>query len=276
MAQFCVILPAAGQSRRFGDFHYKKPFAPICGRAVWLHTAQYFLNRKDVGQIILVVSPEDYESVKEKYRAEIAINEITVVKGGKERADSIENAISAIRPSCDFVCVHDAARPCLLMDWIDRVFQTAVKTGAAILAVPLADSIKKVQVSSSPSKKNGKTLSLDSLIPDSDETETAGDGLILQSLDRAGIWRAQTPQVFRRDWFEQVYARRKHSASAQTTDDSMLFEEAGYQVSVVEASSLNLKITTKTDLQLAEAILKILPSPKARHFHPFGDDDLFR
>lgn len=277
MARFCVILPAAGKSSRFGDFNYKKPFAPLNHRAVWLHTAQYFLNRNDVAQIILVVSPEDYENVLAKFQADLSINNIAVVKGGAERADSIENAIAAIRPECDFVCVHDAARPCLMTTWIDDVFRTAVQTGAAILAVPLSDSIKKVVPNAfRPSKSRTKALSLDSLLPDSEEQRPSSDGAISHSMDRTNIWRAQTPQVFRRDWFEAVYAHRPHDRSAQTTDDSMLFEQAGHTVHVVEASALNIKITTKTDLLLAEAILKILPGSPKKNFHPFADEDLFR
>ena len=229
MARFCVILPAAGKSSRFGDIRYKKPFSPLGGCAVWLQTARHFWSRKDVGQVILAVSPEDHDDVLARFQQEIAQHRITVVRGGKERADSIENAIAAIDPSCDQVCVHDAARPCLLESWIDNVFLAAEQTGAAILAIPLADSIKSVS-----------------------------DGIIVQSLDRSRVWRAQTPQVFRRDWFEAVYASRLRERSAQTTDDAMLFEQAGHTVHIVEGSSLNIKITDKTDLQLAEAILKIL------------------
>lgn len=278
MARVCVILPAAGKSSRFGDITYKKPFAPLNNRAVWLHSAQYFLNRNDVVQVILVVSPEDYEYVVQKYGAEISINGITVIKGGAERADSIENAISAIRSECDFVCVHDAARPCLKPEWIQDVFTTAFTTGAAILAIPLSDSIKlvKPQENSCLKKKKKKELSLDALIPDEPEENQEGDGVVLQSLDRTNIWRAQTPQIFRRDWFEEVYAGREHRLSAQTTDDAMLFEKAGHPVHAVEGSSLNIKITTKTDLQLADAILKIMPGPKKKFFHPFENEDLFR
>ncbi|MBQ2821838.1 MAG: 2-C-methyl-D-erythritol 4-phosphate cytidylyltransferase [Thermoguttaceae bacterium] len=267
MGKFCVILPAAGKSSRFGDLNYKKPFAPLNNRAVWLWTAQYFLNRKDVAQIILVVSPEDYDSVIRKFQADISINEITVVKGGQERSDSIENAISHISPECDFVCVHDAARPCLLPEWIDRVFQTASKTGAAILATPLTDTIKRVETfNTKTTRKADKSSLLDNLIPDVFEENFSGDGKVVQSLNRDGIWRVQTPQVFRRDWFEQVYASRSHSDSARTTDDSMLFEEAGFSVNVIESSSLNIKITTQTDLKLAEAILKILPPSRKSGF----------
>lgn len=275
MAKFCVILPAAGKSSRFGDLHYKKPFAPINNRAVWIHTAQHFLNHKDVAQVILVVSPEDYEDVRVKYRGEISVNAITVVRGGRERADSIENAISAIHPECDFVCVHDAARPCIADEWIQNVFKTAIQTGAAILASPMTDSIKKVQPSLNDNKKKKKnTLSLDNLIPDTDEKQES-DGIIMQSLDRENIWKAQTPQVFRRDWFEEAYARRSHDLSAKTTDDSMLIEQLGHQVHIVEGSSLNIKITTKTDLYLAEAIFKILPGNKPNTFHPFRNEELF-
>ena len=276
MARFCVILPAAGKSSRFGDIRYKKPFAPLNGRTVWMQTAQYFLDRKDVAQVILVVSPEDFEEVQTRFRAEIAIHGITVVRGGKERADSIENAICAIDPSCDLICVHDAARPCLMESWIDSVFQAAEQTGAAILAVPLADSIKKVRESAGTgSRAKHPGTSLDAIFSDPEIDSAPSDGIIEHSLDRSHIWRAQTPQVFRRDWFEQVYADRPRERSAQTTDDAMLFEQAGHPVHVVEASSLNIKITSKTDLQLAEAILKILPKNRKTNFHPFRNDDLF-
>ncbi len=275
MAKFCVILPAAGKSSRFGDPSYKKPFAPINNRAVWIHTAQHFLNRKDVAQVILVVSPEDYEFVQMKYRGEISVNDITVVHGGKERADSIENAISAIKPECDFVCVHDAARPCVVDEWIQKVFRCAIQTGAAILASPLTDSIKKVQPSqNNASTKNKNAFSLDNLIPDT-EPKLDSDGIVIRSVERENIWRAQTPQAFRRDWFEEAYARRSHDLSAKTTDDSMLIEQLGHSVYIVEGSALNIKITTKTDLYLAEAILKILPGRKPSAFHPFWNEDFF-
>ncbi|MGN1274156.1 MAG: 2-C-methyl-D-erythritol 4-phosphate cytidylyltransferase, partial [Thermoguttaceae bacterium] len=144
---------------------------------------------------------------------------------------------------------------------------------------PVSDSLKRVVPNQNSGRgKRGKPreLSLDSLIPDDPEPQAVGDGVITESVDRSNIWRAQTPQVFRRDWFEEVYARRPRGKSALTTDDSMLFEQAGHAVYVLEASALNIKITTRSDLQLAEAILKILPGPKKNVFHPFADEDLFR
>ena len=137
MAGFCVILAAAGKSQRFRDQHYKKPFAPLAGKAVWLHSAERFLNREDVRQFILLISPEDREAFQMKFGANVAILGVDVVDGGKERAESIRNALSHVRADIDFIAVHDAARPCLADVWIDQVFAAARESGAAILANPV-------------------------------------------------------------------------------------------------------------------------------------------
>ena len=92
MAKFAVILPAAGRSSRFSDKSYKKPFAPLANKAVWLHSAERFLGRNDVIQTILVISPEDRADFMFKFSANIAILGIEVVDGGAERADSVEAA----------------------------------------------------------------------------------------------------------------------------------------------------------------------------------------
>ena len=103
MATYSVILAAAGKSSRFRDKHYKKPFAPLADRAVWIHSAEKFLNRDDVKQLILVISPEDRETFDAKFSANVAILGIQVVAGGQERADSIANALPHVRPDVDFV-----------------------------------------------------------------------------------------------------------------------------------------------------------------------------
>ena len=119
VAKFAVILPAAGQSSRFHDKNYKKPFAPLANRPVWLHSAERFVNRDDVKQTIVVISPEDREDFQLQVRANMAILGIDVVDGGAERADSVAKALARVKPDIDFVCVHDAARPCLADEWID-------------------------------------------------------------------------------------------------------------------------------------------------------------
>ena len=119
VAKFAVILPAAGRSSRFRDQSYKKPFAPLANKAVWLHSAERFLGRNDVVQTILVIATEDRADFNLKFSANIAILGIEVIDGGAERADSVEAALARVKPQADFVCVHDAARPCLA-DAVDR------------------------------------------------------------------------------------------------------------------------------------------------------------
>ena len=97
MSTFAVILPAAGMSSRFRDAHYKKPFAPLDNRPVWLHSAERFVNRDDVKQLIVVISPEDKEEFFSKFGANIAILGIEVVEGGAERSDSVQKALERVR-----------------------------------------------------------------------------------------------------------------------------------------------------------------------------------
>ena len=249
MATFAVILPAAGRSSRFRDPHYKKPFAVLGGRAVWLHSAERFLNRRDVKQVIVIVAEEDREEFGRKFGANLAIMGVDVCTGGKERTDSIQNALAKVRDDVDFIAVHDAARPCLAEKWIDQVFSSAETTGAAILAVPISATLKR-------------------------STKGATGAVIAETVDRSGLWEAQTPQVFRRDLLNKAYAAR---AGASPTDDAQLVERLGVPVTLVEGSPMNLKITTKDDLRLAEQILKVLPKPKPEGMsHPFADDDLWR
>lgn len=244
MSQFAIILPAAGKSSRFRDKHYKKPFAPLGGKAVWLHSAEKFLNRADVKQVIVVVGDEDREEFNRKFGANLAVLGVDVCGGGAQRSDSIRNALGNVKEGIDYIAVHDAARPCLADKWIDAVFATAEKQGAALLGVPVSATLKQVD----------------------------GKSHIEKTIDRSGLWEAQTPQVFRRDLLEKAYAA---GAGKQVTDDASLVESLGEQVAIVEGSPLNIKITTRDDLKLAEQILKILPKPKVEGFtNPL--DDLWR
>ncbi|MBL9084628.1 MAG: 2-C-methyl-D-erythritol 4-phosphate cytidylyltransferase [Planctomycetales bacterium] len=246
MPKFAVILPAAGKSSRFRDKNYKKPFAPLAGKPVWLHSAERFLARDDVKQVIVVVSAEDREEFDRKFAANVMILGIDVVAGGAERADSIQNALARVKPECDFVAVHDAARPCIADEWISRVFEAAEKTEAAILAVPVAATLKRV----------------------------AGGTTIEETVPRANLWEAQTPQVFRRQLLLDAYAKR---GDFQATDDAQLVERLGRKVTVVAGSPINMKITTQEDLRFAEHALKALPKPKTfGAAHPFGDDDMWK
>lgn len=245
VAKFAVILPAAGRSSRFQDQHYKKPFAPLANRAVWLHAADRFINRDDVAQTILVISPDDRADFEFKFASNAAILGIEVVEGGAERCDSVEAALARVMPSADFVCVHDAVRPCLADEWITRIFEAAEKSGAAIFAVPVVGTLKRV----------------------------GADRKVQQTVAREGLWEAQTPQVFRRELLLEAYARRE---GFQATDDAQLVERLGHPITIVPGSPINLKITTREDLRLAEHAMKALPRPKLGPLHPFAGEDMWR
>ncbi len=242
-----VILPAAGKSTRFND-KVKKPFANLAGRAVFLHTAELFVNREDVKQIILAVHPEDYDWVKTKFGPNLGFMGIELVKGGLQfRWETVKNALQAIDTSVDLIAIHDAVRPCLTQEKITEVFKSAQKHGAAILANPISGTVKRVQ-----------------------------NGVIAETIDRTNLYEAQTPQVFKKDIIIDAYDKLDPSATSTITDDAQVVELAGHKVHIVASPPTNIKITVLADLKLAEAIQKILPKPKPKG--PIGPyiDDMFR
>lgn len=243
-ARFGVILVAAGRSTRFGDANYKKPFVPLADRAVWLHSVERFLARNDVAQIVVVIAEEDQEEFQRKFGANLAFMDVDVTIGGETRTDSVRAGLAKLSDEVTHVAVHDAARPCISDDEIERVFAEAISTGAAILATPIAATLKRV-----------------------------AEGRIAETLPREGVWAAQSPQVFARDLFERAYAAGETSA----TDDAQLVQQLGEPVAIVEGSPQNLKITTQNDLKMAAMILKARPRPKPDGAaNPFAGDDLWR
>jgi 2-C-methyl-D-erythritol 4-phosphate cytidylyltransferase len=242
MAKFAVILPAAGKSTRFSIQKRKKPFVDLKGRPVWVRAAEHFLNRDDVSQVLLVVSPEDIEWVKEKFRPNLAFMNVEIVAGGAERFESVQNALAHVKSDVDFVAVHDAARPLLVKEWVDAVFVQAEKSGAVIPAIPTSETLKRV----------------------------GSDRTIVETVPREGLWRAQTPQVFRRQLLMEAFARR---GNLQATDEAQLVENLGHPVTIVEGWPMNIKLTTFSDFKMAEALVDALPRPKTfGGLHPFADE----
>jgi 2-C-methyl-D-erythritol 4-phosphate cytidylyltransferase len=246
MPQFAVILPAAGKSSRFKDKE-KKPFATLDGRPVWLRTVEHFVTRPDVCQCLIVLAPEDQEMFRRRYTANIAFLNVKIANGGAERFESVANALQMLAPEVEFVAVHDAVRPCITEGLISAVFAEAARSGAAILGVPVSDTLKQVDA----------------------------QHRIMATQPRKGLWLAQTPQVFRRDWLLEAYAQRG-KLGKDITDDAQLVEALGHPVTVVEGAATNIKITTKGDLIFAEAVLKSLPKPKpSGPAHPFADEEMW-
>ncbi len=245
MSSFAVIIPAAGQSSRFGGME-KKPFVSLDGRPIWLRSAELFWSRPDVSRVYLVLSPDDVESFRSRFGHLLMFTNAEIVAGGAERFESVANALAKVSAEVEYVAVHDAVRPLLTSKQIDAVFAAARQTGAAMMAIPLADTLKRV---------------------------AADTNTITATVPRAGLWLAQTPQVFRRDWLTAAYARR-HDLGTAITDDAQLMEGAGHAVTVVPSSAANFKITTRDDLELAEAVVKSRhqPAPEKPTSRGHGDE----
>jgi len=217
-----VILPAAGSGQRFGA-EANKIFQPLCGRAIFLRTIDLFASRGDVSQIMLAIAPADRAVLVEKFGAELDGLGVELVDGGEVRSDSVRNALDRLADGAELVCVHDAVRPCVEAAWIDAVFRAAARSGAAILGCRVHGTLKSVEPS----------------------------GEILSTIDREGIWEAQTPQVFARDLLLAAYA-----AGGTATDDAEMVQRIGRGVTVVPGGPTNIKITTPADLALAEAVIR--------------------
>jgi len=226
MASVSVSIPAAGAGKRFGPGG-DKIFQPLAGRPVFLRTLELFTGRPDVIQVLLVAAEKDLPAIRERFGAELGRMKVTLVVGGDTRSRSVRNALAKVTDRAELVCVHDAVRPCVSPEWIDRVFAEAARTGAAILACPVHGTLKR-----------------------------AAGGLIRATLPREEFWEAQTPQVFRRELLREAYA-----GDAEATDDAHLVERLGRPVSLVPGDPRNVKITTPADLAFAEAVIGTLPTP---------------
>ena len=229
-----VIICAAGAGSRFGGStnlttggNRKKPFIDVDGRAVFLRSVELFTSRDDVKQVLLAIAPEDEELVSVKWGPNLKFYNVQICFGGAERFDTVTKAMELIKDNIDLIAVHDAVRCCVTKKWIDDCFALAAKTGAAMLACPVSATLKKVK-----------------------------DKVIIETVDRTGLYEAQTPQVFEASLLKRAYENLKNLDASKISDDSQLVEALGRKVSIVETDSSNIKITQKNDVAIAEAILK--------------------
>jgi len=229
-----VIICAAGASTRFGG-NRKKPFVEVGGRAVFIRSIEFFANRDNVKQILLAISKEDQELVEIKWGPNLKFFNVKTCLGGSERFETVQNALTLVSDTIELIAVHDAVRCCLMNNWIDDCFAAAEKNGAAILAAPVVATLKKVK-----------------------------DGSILKTVDRSGLYEGQTPQVFEKNLLKKAYANLKKLDKEKISDDAQLVEALGHKVAIVETNASNIKITYKSDIPIAEAIIKNRPQPKAK------------
>lgn len=215
-----AILLCAGRGERLGA-GVPKATVPLAGRPLFAWSLET-LQRAACVDSIVVVGP--VRTLRELLAASghAPAKVVAWVEGGEERQHSVARGLAALPADCDLVAVHDCARALVSEAVVARAVAAAREHGAAIAAVPLADTLKRVE----------------------------GD-VIRDTPSRAGLWCAQTPQVFRRDWLEAAHA----AAGGTATDDAALIEALGHAVHVAEGEALNFKVTTPADRTLAESYL---------------------
>jgi 2-C-methyl-D-erythritol 4-phosphate cytidylyltransferase len=221
-----ILLAAAGRGERAGAGEPKQ-FRPIGGVPMLLRAIRPFAQHPRVCQIVVAL-PAEHAAAPPSWLSEVVGGRLCLVAGGTTRAASVHAALGALPQECSLVLVHDAARPFVSPETIDAVI-AAAGTGAAVVpAVPVSDTLKRT---------------------------AEGDPHVLETVERAGLWRAQTPQGFPRGMLEEAFRGAERSGDWGFTDEAALVEAAGHPVVVVPDHSSNIKVTTAEDLALAEAIL---------------------
>ena len=220
-----VILPAAGLGTRMGE---RKQFLLLDGAPILIHTLRKFASAPLVSEIVVAVRRENRDAVAGMIAQLGTLDKpIRIVEGGETRQRSVENALGTLDPNVDLVAVHDAVRPFVSQEVIAKVIEEAAKTGAAIVGIVPVDTVKQVHLHS-----------------------------IRATLPREKLVLAQTPQVFRRTLLQQAYALAAKDGFTGTDEASLVERLDTVEVSVVQGSDRNIKITKPADLALAELFLR--------------------
>ena len=218
-----VIIPAAGQGKRMGAGK-NKLLLELDGKPVFIYTLMVFEDDELCSGIILAINEQEEQEIKSLLNHYGIKKVIGLVRGGKERQDSVYNGVKSLTGD-GIVLVHDAARPFIDSEQIHELVSVAEQSGASILAVPVKDTVKK-----------------------------AKDKKVVETVERSSLWAIQTPQAFR-----MPLLRHAHEMAMKEgflgTDDASLVERLGHDVIIIEGSYDNIKLTTPEDLFFADAIL---------------------
>jgi 2-C-methyl-D-erythritol 4-phosphate cytidylyltransferase len=219
-----AILVAAGSSQRMG---FDKLFAVIFGKPLIAHTIRAFERANPVDGIVVVAREDRHHEIKTIVRDEKFEKVRSIIPGGKHRQDSVRAGLNHVGRGAKYVAVHDAARPLITPEQIDRVFQQCVNQGAAALAEPINDTLKRGD----------------------------SDFFVSGSVDRHQLYAMQTPQIFELQLIEEAY-RAVYAENISVTDEVSAVERLGRKVVLVPNDDFNFKITYPRDLALAEFVLK--------------------
>jgi 2-C-methyl-D-erythritol 4-phosphate cytidylyltransferase len=221
-----VVLVAAGASSRLGGKELKQ-FRWIAGKPMLLHSLQLFHGRSDVALVVCVL-PRQYAADPPPWIFQSDIDRLLVSVGGRERGESVLRGLEDLPDEVGIVVIHDAARPMLEMDVVDRVIAEARAGRGAVAALPVTDTLK----------------------------EADSQGRIVRTVARDGLWRAQTPQAFPRAMIEEAYAQAQR-AGTYATDCAALCEARGFEVVVVQGSERAVKVTEASDFAVVEAMARV-------------------
>ncbi len=216
-----AIIPAAGSGTRM-KLKHPKQYHLLGNAPILVHAIRPFIAHPDIDQVV-VVAPQEHLEATRKLCANHD-DQIIVVPGGKRRQDSVRAGYQALSKKTRLVVIHDGARPLVTNALINRCLEAAKKSGAAIAAIPVKDTLK----------------------------QAASDGMIAATVDRRNLWQAQTPQVFAYSILGQAYHNK---AAGEATDEAMLIEGLGHHVALVDGDETNIKITRPADLLLAQQLM---------------------
>lgn len=221
-----VIIPAAGLGTRMGR-ESRKQFLELDGQPILVHTLNKFLQCPSVGEIVLAVRPEDMDGAREMLAEIKQTKPIRFVKGGESRQESVQHGLDALGSDVELVAVHDAVRPFIQPETIEKVIAAAAEHGAAIVGIVPVDTVKQMH-------KMDK---------------------IKSTLPREHLVLAQTPQVFKLALLREAFAAARADNFTGTDEASLVERLERVDVIVVQGSDRNIKITKPTDLDLAELFL---------------------
>ncbi|GJL56847.1 MAG: 2-C-methyl-D-erythritol 4-phosphate cytidylyltransferase [Nitrospirales bacterium] len=225
-SRVAAVVPAAGRGVRMGG-STPKQFLSLGDVPLVVHSLRTLDAVEAISEVIVVIPEADRQYCQEAVVDRFHIQKVTqIVSGGRRRQDSVRHGMLALKTKPDVVVVHDGVRPFVSREIVEQAIVTAQTQGAALVAIPMKDTVKRVNE----------------------------QGRVEATLARKQLWLAQTPQVFRYSWLVEAHAMAE-AKNLDVTDDAGLVEQLGYPVTIVQGSAFNIKITRPEDIALGEAIL---------------------
>jgi 2-C-methyl-D-erythritol 4-phosphate cytidylyltransferase len=237
-----VIIPAAGLGTRMGrtapekEGISRKQFMLLSGSPILIHTIRKFVSAPSVSEIVVALRADDMEWANELIHKERLDHIVRTVPGGESRQQSVENALASISKDVELVAVHDAVRPFVERELIEKVIAEAAESGAAILGIVPVDTVKQVHRNK-----------------------------VRATLPRERLILTQTPQVFRLELLRQAFEKAREDVFIGTDEASLVERLEKVEVSVVLGTDRNIKITKPTDMELARLYLALESSPLESH-----------